>query len=141
MVVEAVVVQVENGGFIELFDCGIVVVFYIISKDFQLWFVVYFGFIGQYQVVILLEGVGFLCIFVYYYFVIEYIVGVVGYDVFVKFIVLIVWYGVINEGMVVNVLLFFVKVNVVVVSGQVRFFVYGVQVVVYDVAIQVYGIV
>src|SRR5690606_2089812 len=89
------------GLIIELANGTTVTALYVISKNLQLWFGVYRRFFADKQIVVLLEGIGFLRIETNENLTVEHGRGSILCNVLIPFVTFAVRLHVVHDGMVV----------------------------------------
>src|SRR5690606_40674875 len=94
--------QVKKCFGVKLADCAAVTAFYIVSKDLQLRFGINRRLLTNQHIVVLLEGVCFLCILADKYLAVEYRRGCILRNILIPFVAFAMWFEVVYDGMVIH---------------------------------------
>src|SRR5664279_5140943 len=101
---DAARLQVEQGFGVELADGGAMGAAHIVGEDLQLGFGIHHGVVGEDQVLIGLLGIGLLGVLADDDLAVEYGVGLAVEDALVEFVAGAVRHGVVDQGVIVDVL-------------------------------------
>src|SRR5690606_36350042 len=97
----------EQRIFIKLPNCAAVRAFYVVGKNFKLWFCIDCCFVVNQNIVVLLKGIGFLRIFFHNNFSVENSRGRFREKPFIILVAFAIWRNVMYQSVVVYVLISF----------------------------------